>query len=331
MFGYIIINKQEMKFKEFDLYQSYYCGFCQALKQDFGKRGQMTLSYDLTFLILLLTSLYEPKTAEEYVKCIAHPFEKHLARTNEFSRYAADMNLLLSYYKCQDDWLDEKKVSKRTMAGLLKKKTAEIAKEYPAKAELIADRLDKIHRCEKLGVGSFGKADGGSGKDGGCGKADGGSGKDDGCGKTDGGIGEDGYSAYTDRVDEIAGYFGDIMAEIFVWRRDEWEQELRRMGFFLGKFIYLMDAYEDLEKDEKEGNFNPFLPLFHTEQFEKSCEGILTMMMAECSKAFEKLPLIEYTEILRNILYSGVWCRYEMVKEKRKRAAEQTAKKSEQR
>lgn len=297
MFGYIIINKQEMKFKEFDLYQSYYCGFCQALKQDFGKRGQMTLSYDLTFLILLLTSLYEPKTAEEYVKCIAHPFEKHLARTNEFSRYAADMNLLLSYYKCQDDWLDEKKVSKRTMAGLLKKKTAEIAKEYPAKAELIADRLDKIHRCEKLGVGSFG---------------------------------EDGYPAYTDRVDEIAGYFGDIMAEIFVWRRDEWEQELRRMGFFLGKFIYLMDAYEDLEKDEKEGNFNPFLPLFHTEQFEKSCEGILTMMMAECSKAFEKLPLIEYTEILRNILYSGVWCRYEMVKEKRKRAAEQTAKKSEQ-
>lgn len=299
MFGYIIINKQEMKFKEFDLYKSYYCGFCQALKQDFGKRGQMTLSYDLTFLILLLTSLYEPETTEELVKCIAHPFEKHLARSNEFSRYAAEMNLLLSYYKCQDDWLDEKKVSKRAMAGLLKKKVAAVREQYPAKAELMADRMNKIHQCEKKGIGST----------------------------TESG----GYPAYTDRVDEIAGYFGDIMAEIFAWRQDEWEQELRRMGFFLGKFIYLMDAYEDVEKDEKEGNFNPFLPLFHTEQFEQSCEGILTMMMAECSKAFEKLPLIEYTEILRNILYSGVWCRYEMVKEKRARAAEQTAKKSEQR
>ena len=66
MFGYIIVNKQEMKFKEFDLYNSYYCGFCQELKRRYGKSGQLTLSYDLTFLILLLTSLYEPETAEEH-------------------------------------------------------------------------------------------------------------------------------------------------------------------------------------------------------------------------------------------------------------------------
>ena len=89
------------------------------------------------------------------------------------------------------------------------------------------------------------------------------------------------------------------------------------MGFYLGKFIYLMDAYEDVEKDEKSGNYNPFAKLFHTEEFEQTCEKILTMMMAECSRAFEKLPLLEYTEILRNILYSGVWCRYEMIKQKR--------------
>ena len=47
MFGYIIVNKQELKFREFDVYQSYYCGLCQSLKERFGRRGQLTLSYDM--------------------------------------------------------------------------------------------------------------------------------------------------------------------------------------------------------------------------------------------------------------------------------------------
>ena len=59
MFGYIIVNKQELKFKEFDVYRSYYCGLCQVLKEKYGMPGQMTLTYDLTFLILLLTDLYQ--------------------------------------------------------------------------------------------------------------------------------------------------------------------------------------------------------------------------------------------------------------------------------
>lgn len=308
MFGYIIINKQEMKFKDFDIYQSFYCGFCQELRKSYGKRGQMTLSYDLTFLILLLTSLYEPETALETCKCVAHPLEKHSTRSNEFSRYAADMNLLLSYYKCEDDWLDEKKVTKRALSGMLKKKVAKVRSRYPEKAQLLEDRLNQIHAYEKeQGPGGKGKI------------------PDETAERLGNGVGN---HVSADIVDTLAGYFGEIMAEIFAWRKDEWEQELRRIGFFLGKFIYLMDAYEDVEKDEKEGNFNPLLPLFHREEFEERCESILTMMMAECSKAFEKLPLIEYTEILRNILYSGVWCRYEMVKGRRARAAEQAADKT---
>ena len=285
MFGYISINKQEMKFKEFDLYQSYYCGFCQELKHSYGKRGQLTLSYDLTFLILMLTSLYEPDTATDLCRCIAHPFKKHLSRSNEFSRYAADMNLLLSYYKCEDDWMDEKKLGKKAFAILLKKKVKRISEKYPQKAQVISQCLSQIQDCEKNHNHSHSE--------------------------------EDSASAFL-KIDEIAGYFGDIMAEIFASRQDEWEKELRRIGFFMGKFIYLMDAYEDVEKDAKKGNFNPFSKIYETEQFEEKCEQILTMMMAECSRSFEKLPLLKYTEILRNILYSGVWCRYEMVLTKRK-------------
>ena len=50
-------------------------------------------------------------------------------------------------------------------------------------------------------------------------------------------------------IDRTAGCFGHLMEELFVYREDIWEKNLRRMGFFLGKFIYLMDAYEDLPED----------------------------------------------------------------------------------
>ena len=108
------------------------------------------------------------------------------------------------------------------------------------------------------------------------------------------------------------------MAELFAYKIDEWEASLRKIGFYLGKFIYLMDAYEDIEKDLKEKNYNPFLNRYEEEDFQENCRMILTMMMAECSKEFEKLPIIQHVEILRNIIYSGVWCRFETVSKNRK-------------
>lgn len=97
MFGYISINKAEMKFKDYDVYHSYYCGLCKVLKECYGRRGQVTLSFDMTFLVILLTGLYEPDTKTEMVRCIAHPMQKHAAKTNEFTEYAAAINMLLSY------------------------------------------------------------------------------------------------------------------------------------------------------------------------------------------------------------------------------------------
>lgn len=273
MFGYIVVNQQELKLREFELYRSFYCGLCRELKRSYGKRGQLTLSYDLTFLILLLTSLYEEETEVSSCKCAARPLERHPTRSNRFTEYAADMNLMLSYYKCEDDWQDEKKVSKKAGAIFLRGRVKAVEKKYPKKAGIVRECLGAIHRCEAEGSGN---------------------------------------------VDEAAGFFGNIMEEIFVFQQDEWEQELRRIGFFLGKFVYLMDAYEDIEEDQKKGNYNPFSGLYKRPGFEEDCERILTMMMAECSRSFEKLPLLEYTEILRNILYSGVWCRYGQIRAKRK-------------
>ena len=277
MFGYIVINKPEMKFREFDMYQSYYCGLCKSLKERYGKIGQMTLSYDMTFLALLLSSLYEPETKSGYRRCVAHPVEKHLYRQNEFTDYAADMNLLLSYEKCLDDWNDERKTKKRLMAGLLKGRNAQVCKRYPEKFDKICQCMDIIHEYEK---------------------------------------------SESRNIDEVAGVFGEIMAEIFAYRQDEWEETLRRMGFFFGKFIYLMDAYEDIETDMEKGTYNPLKDIYQKDDFEESAGQVLLMMMAECSKAFERLPIVENAQILRNILYSGVWSKYDLVKQKRKEQKE---------
>lgn len=101
------------------------------------------------------------------------------------------------------------------------------------------------------------------------------------------------------------------------------------MGYFMGKFIYLMDAIEDVEKDRKKGNYNLFLEegsIWEPEK-EKQMRAILTGMMTEAARAFEHLPVLQYAEIIRNILYSGVWCRYVLLQQKDAERKERAQKK----
>ena len=101
MFGYIVVNQSEMKFKEYDVYRSYYCGLCQSLKERYGVLGQLSLNYDMTFILMLLTGLYEPEDVVGQCRCVAHPFEKHQIRRNLFTDYVADMTVLFACYKAE--------------------------------------------------------------------------------------------------------------------------------------------------------------------------------------------------------------------------------------
>ena len=109
MFGYIVMNKPEIKMKDFDMYRTFYCGLCRELREKYGISGQITLSYDMTFVIMLLSGLYEPKTYKGTTRCILHPVRKQPVRKNVMTEYCADMNILLTYYKCLDDWNDDRK------------------------------------------------------------------------------------------------------------------------------------------------------------------------------------------------------------------------------
>lgn len=265
MFGYIAIYEPELKMKDYRKYRAYYCGLCQALKKRYGSIGQMTLSYDMTFVILLLHSLYESEVKQTEGRCKMHPLKKRPFLQCEATEYAADMNMVLSYYHLKDDWEDERKLKGGIGAAALKGKIQRLEKQYPRQCRVISTELEEISCCEK--------------------------------------------ESSTD-IDRVSGCFGRIMEEVLVWREDQWEQRLRQLGFFLGKYIYLMDAYEDLEKDSEKGLYNPLKKLKDRPDYEEYCKNMLCMMMAECSAAFEGLPCLQDEDILRNILYEGVWNRY---------------------
>ncbi len=269
MFGYVNIYKPELKVKDFYKYRAYYCGLCKTLKDRYGRLGQLTLSYDMTFLIILLTSLYESETVRRQNRCIIHPLKKHETLYNEITEYVADMNIALSYYHLLDDWQDEKSIAGLAGARALKGAYKKISKRYPRQCNTMGECLNRLRECEK--------------------------------------------NQETD-IDMVSRCFGELMAELFVYRQDMWEESLRKAGFYLGKFIYILDAYDDLEKDIKKGCYNPLAELRTEEAFEENCKTMLTMMMAETAREFEKLPCLLDIDILRNILYEGVWTKLEAKK-----------------
>ena len=290
MFGYVTIRKDDLKVKDYNKYQAYYCGLCQDIKEAYGKKGQAMLTFDMTFLSILLTGLYECETKEEEHYCFLHPGKKHpldidknpRARANTVERALdcslADMNVLLAYYNLLDDWEDEKNYAAFTAAKALKKSVTRIEASYPRQTKAVQDYLEKLHACEKEN---------------------------------------------NPDLDLAAGYTGEVMAEIYIPEEDIWSDDLRQVGFYIGKFIYLMDALDDVEKDKKSGNYNPFLSIADQPDFEKTAEKILLMMTAEASRAFEKLPILENVDILRNILYAGIWEKYEMRKSAKERQKEE--------
>ena len=126
MFGYVNVNGKELSDEDRNTYQSYYCGLCRSLKENFGSKGQMLLNYDMTFLIVLLTGLYEFEEEKGSFTCAIHPLKKRDSIQSEITDYAAHMNVILAYYNLVDDWKDEKKLTRLGYARLLEGKNKKI-------------------------------------------------------------------------------------------------------------------------------------------------------------------------------------------------------------
>lgn len=272
MFGYVVANVDALSPEEKSIYREYYCGLCHELGSRHGSISRITLTYDMTFLILLLSSLYDMEGKRGNERCVPHPIKKHGYMVNDITSYAADMNMALVYYNKLDDWEDDKSILALLESGLFKHECLRVEKQYPRQCGAIKECLDELSRLEK-----------------------------------------------SDELnpDLPAACFGRMMGEIFVFREDEYSEALRSFGFALGKFIYIMDACLDLKKDIKKGSYNPLIM-----QSSEDFKDILNLLMADCVNEYGRLPISHNKGIIDNILYSGVWIRYEAAKKKPKKVSD---------
>ena len=148
MFGYMIANPNDLNEAEKQRYNEIYCGLCYRLGKQHGQLARLGVTYDLTFLILLLASLYEPAEKQGTLHCPAHPVHKHPYTVNRFTDYAADLTIALTYYKCLDDWQDEHQWLKRGYAGLLKSAYAKVKTRLPRQCEMIQACMQDLNRIE---------------------------------------------------------------------------------------------------------------------------------------------------------------------------------------
>lgn len=285
MFGYIMADPSQLDATAFDRYGGCYCGLCRRLQKRHGFLGRMTLNYDMTFLVLVLGSLYEPEEQSGIGRCPMHPLRKRSYWSSEFSDYAADLGLLLAWWNAWDDWQDDRRLSRLLLYKLLSRKCRRLESLYPRQSQAIRENLKALSRYET------------------------------------------GPEVSADRA---ANCFGELMGELFVPKEnDYWASTLRRMGQGLGRFIYILDACIDLESDKKHGHPNPLLALSGSVRSREGDYDLLSMLLSDCTAAFEMLPLVQDLPLMRNILYAGVWQAYNRAFARRDRSLTEKRDKEE--
>jgi len=264
MFGYIAPLKGELKVREYEVYNAYYCAICHAVKRRYGELPRLLLSYDSVFIAMLSSALSGGEEALSFntFRCFNNPAKKRdEAAPSDSVDYAADVMVLLGWYGLKDGKADKDQgnlvKTVLTVAGEAAIRSAgkKAAKRLGEKAEVCRECLEEQNSLEK---------------------------------------------AKEESLDRIADPTGRIMAEIMDFGS---MPELRELGYHLGRFIYIIDAADDIEKDRKSGAYNPLLLKPETKDNLKTA---LTLDLARIGEIAGKLPLKYHKPIIDNIIYLGL-------------------------
>lgn len=273
MFGYVNVFKDELKIKDFNIYRAYYCGLCKQLGESFGAFYRLGLSYDFTFLALVLDSADDNKICFSSEGCAKHLGKKRLVvKNNSAINYAADMSVVLNYYKILDDINDE--FFSKSHIFYLPYKSA-MGKIKHIKSDIInsvRDNLELLYKLEKEKCAE---------------------------------------------PDIVSDAFARAMRAIFSENR-----ALENFGYNIGKFIYLIDSLDDLEKDVKKKSYNPFYEKYgdNFEELINSAEFVLTFTLSKAAEEFEKLKIYKNYEIIKNIVYLGLRSKLDYILQKYKKS-----------
>ena len=273
MFGYVKVNSGELRVKEYELYRGAYCGLCRAMGKCTGQCSRMSLSYDFAFLVMARLALTNTKMSFSQRRCLAHPLKKrNVMDRNEQLDVCAYSAAVLGYHKIKDDLADEKGL-KYARAAL----TYPFVKHWRKKAVNAGFcELDKKveDNLEKLSALEKDK---------------------------------------TVSVDAPAALFGDILSDITSYGLEGSERRIAcQVGKCVGKWIYIVDALDDMIEDKKRRRYNPFLLLYGGElPSETQLKDIEDALKLELLGAETAMDLLETEKILvknvmENILYLGM-------------------------
>ena len=149
MFGYLTARTDLLDEERAARYKACYCGLCRSLRSRWGLSAGLTLNFDMTFLVLLLSSLYEPEEKSGVDPCLVHPLRPRSWFSDEFTDYAADMNVALGYLKCLDNWSDDGSALSAAEAGLLKGAYRQIRLRYPRQCGAMEESIRRLAEIEK--------------------------------------------------------------------------------------------------------------------------------------------------------------------------------------
>lgn len=260
MFGYIGPEKGELKVRELGEYQAYYCGLCRTIGRRYGQASRLTLSYDCAFIAMLVDAFLPCRGCEKR-RCAYKPFKRAqmMAKPSEGLAFAADMNVLLSWYKLRDNWSDEKRVFSAAGALALHAAKKRAARENPRLCAAIESGVAALSAIERKKTAS---------------------------------------------VDAPADAFGVMMRDcVRCAPIDEKEAKaVESLSYNIGKWIYLMDAWDDREQDAKSGSYNPFLACGAEKE---RAAFLLNRTLNEAIKAFDLMNLASHKGVLENIIYEG--------------------------
>ncbi len=275
MFGYVRLHKPSITMGEYEQYRGIYCTLCRRLGKRYGPAARMTLSYDMTFLALLHAALEPDDLQFEKGHCSFNPAKKCLnCRNTAATDMAADIGALLAYYKLKDTLADER---------LLKKLGAALL--YPLYAfdrRRAAKRRPQTDTAIAAMMAAQAAAE----------------------------------QAATASIDRAAEPFAQLLATLAaeVAQDDRQRTILTRFGYCLGRWIYLIDAVDDLADDIQHRRYNPYalardIPRNDTAavQAARDYAGLtLNACLAECIAAYNLLDIRRFDGIIRNILEQGM-------------------------
>lgn len=268
MFGYVRTCTPQLRLCEWEAYRGIYCGLCRTLGRRFGPLARLTLSYDFTFYAALEMALREEAPQFCRKSCGVNPLRRCLhCEENQALAHAADLAILSLWYKA-DDTIEDGGFWSRCGGRLLK---AMLRRQYRrVAAEYPATDAvfaEEMSRQRRL---------------------------------------ERQEMAGLDELCEPTAKMTAAMLGLIGEEPDE-RRILERLGYLLGRYIYMADALDDMEKDRKHGDFNPFLRQEGTpEALKDRARQSLLLTIGEMGATLDLLELRRFEPILENIIRLGL-------------------------